>query len=71
MYILEADKVIDAAQNCAIKAFSFQDLAHLDKDVCRFSQMYHKGIRLDGNDQNWLILRQYLSIPFCYMTFVI
>lgn len=32
---------------------------------------YDKGLRIDGKNHNWLILKNYLSLPFSYMTFVI
>jgi hypothetical protein len=31
----------------------------------------HTGHRVDGNNHNWLIFEEYLSLPFSYMTFVI
>jgi hypothetical protein len=30
-----------------------------------------KGVRLDTNNHNWIILSEYLSLGFSYMTFVI
>jgi len=29
------------------------------------------GIRFDGKNNNWLIIGEYLQLPFSYMTFVI
>jgi len=29
------------------------------------------GVRFDGKNHNWLIIGEYLQLPFSYMTFVI
>jgi len=31
----------------------------------------YKGHRVDSKNHNWIVLDQYLSLPFSYMTFVI
>ena len=30
-----------------------------------------RGIRMDSKNHNWMILEEYLAIPFSYMAFVI
>lgn len=32
---------------------------------------YDQGFRFDSENHNWLILREYISLSFSYMTFVI
>lgn len=30
-----------------------------------------RGVRMDSKNHNWLILEEYLALPFSYMSFVI
>ena len=30
-----------------------------------------RGVKMDGKNHNWLIMEEYMSLPFSYMTFVI
>ena len=32
---------------------------------------YDQGFRFDSENHNWLVLNEYVSLSFCYMTFVI
>ena len=29
------------------------------------------GIKFDGKNHNWLIFKEFIATPFCYLTFVI
>jgi hypothetical protein len=35
------------------------------------SIFYQNGYRFDSQNHNWVIQNEYLSLPFCYMSFVI
>ena len=30
-----------------------------------------RGVKFDGNNHNWLLFDEYLSLPFSYLTFAI
>lgn len=54
-----------------IKAFDFQNLEELRQVYQNAELGCKKGHRFDGKNHNWLILGEYISLPFSYMTFVI
>ena len=69
-YIVTEKKVYFIKQRCAITAFDYQGaIEEFKKNNQQIS--VHKGHRTDGVNHNWLLLEEYLSLPFDYMTFVI
>ena len=30
-----------------------------------------RGVKFDSNNHNWLLFEEYLSLPFCYLTFAL
>ena len=69
-YIITSKKVYFIKQRCAITAFDYEGAIEAFKEN-NSSLSVHKGHRVDGNNHNWLIFEEYLSLPFDYMTFVI
>lgn len=71
MYLLSEGSVLFTNQKCRIKAFQFQELDKLKNNLKFTGLGAERGIRVDAKNHNWLILEEYLAIPFCYMSFVI
>mmetsp|Transcript_18470 Transcript_18470/g.28333 ORF Transcript_18470/g.28333 Transcript_18470/m.28333 type:complete len:289 (-) Transcript_18470:1329-2195(-) len=68
-YIVTKDKVIFQLQKCSLRTFDYEIDFEMLKDLKGLT--FHKGHRLDGKNHNWLIFKEYLSLPFSYMSFVI
>jgi len=64
--------VIFTQQKCRIKAFDIKvsDLEDHHEEKYQDEDEF-LGIRFDGKNNNWLIIGEYLQLPFSYMTFVI
>lgn len=71
MYILNDDGVFFTALHCNIKAFSYQKLSETKIQQREEGLGLEKGIRMDSKNHNWMILEEYLAVPFSYMSFVI
>ena len=57
---------------CFHKAFDkLNDLTKLTKSRLYEHITSGKGHRFDSINHNWLLLNQFLCLPFCYMSFVI
>lgn len=56
---------------CTIKAFQFQKLSSMKKTARGNGLGSGRGIRMDSKNHNWMIIEEYLALPFSYMTFVI
>jgi hypothetical protein len=70
-YIAQDKEVIFTNERTTIKAFDFQDFDDLESSNSNAELGNHKGYRVDGKNHNWLIFREYISLPFSYMSFVI
>ena len=70
-YILENGEVIFTRERTAVKCFDYQNLEDLQKMNSNAELSTIKGHRFDGKNHNWLILGEYISLPFSYMSFVI
>lgn len=68
LYIVDDGLVYFTNQGSANKAFGVErnDITDSFSRKIRF-----KGVRFDGKNHNWLIIREYMILPFSYMTFVI
>jgi hypothetical protein len=68
LYIIDSQKVYFTKQNCSLTAFKInnKDLKQSVRGLNHF-----RGHRFDGKNHNWLIMNEYLCLPFSYMTFVI
>ena len=53
-----------------MKTFKIDDFKSRDTTIVD-KLGYSQGVRFDSEGNNWLILREYISLPFSYMTFVI
>ena len=53
--------------------YDFQNLNDLDEsqESSNMGEKMSKGIKFDGKNHNWLVFNEYMSLPFCYLTFVI
>lgn len=71
MYILNNDGVFFTELHCNVKAFSYQKLNELKVSQKESGLGLEKGIRMDSKNHNWMILEEYLAVPFSYMSFVI
>lgn len=71
LQIVTPDYVVFAQQKVRIKAFDI-NLKDLNKNFNDFFEENElMGVRFDGKNHNWLIIGEYLQLPFSYMTFVI
>ena len=62
-YILTKDKIIFAKEIAASTAYAYQMLNN--------SKNTSKGHRFDNRNHNWLVLQEYIGLPFRYLTFVL
>lgn len=72
--ILDCDCLTISQQLCRIKAFQIDDFTSRENTIHQKSGSslgYSQGVRFDSEGNNWLILREYIMLPFSYMTFVI
>ena len=70
--ILDVDCLTISQQLCRIKAFQIDDFHSREATVHQKGGLgYSQGVRFDSEGNNWLILREYIALPFSYMTFVI
>lgn len=70
MYILKEGGVFFTHYKCNIKAYHYQSSTEI-KNWSKNRLGVEKGIKFDNKNHNWLILEEYLAVPFSYMTFVI
>ena len=70
-YIVRGKEVIFPKQRCTIKAFDFQKIEELSSSNSKRDLRNQKGHRFDSKNHNWFIFREYISLPFSYMSFVI
>ena len=65
-YIAEKDYVINCMYGCKLKSYGFK---MTDFTEPRFGFQY--GHRVEDSSHNWMIFRNFISMSFSYMTFVI
>lgn len=70
-YIVHEHCVEMTRRRCKVNVYDYQDLNQLEESNMIKQLANDKGQRFDGKNHNWMIFREYLSLPFCYMTFVI
>ena len=70
-YIVKGKEVIFPKERCTIKAFDFQKIEELASSNSKRDLRNQKGHRFDSKNHNWFIFREYISLPFSYMSFVI
>lgn len=70
-YIVNDDKVKLIQHECCVKVFQYQSMKYLEDTKSHSDIGYDRGLKFDGKNNNWLIFKEYLSLPFSYMTFVI
>ena len=71
MYILNEGGVFFTDMSCNLKTFVYQELDRLKNTRLKVGLGSERGVKMDGKNHNWLIMEEYLSLPFSYMTFVI
>jgi len=73
LYILTDNKVILNKQRCCVKTFDFKErVPGMESNKSNNALNNKRGHRFDYKNHNWLMFKgQYISLPFCYMTFVI
>jgi len=70
-YIITQDGVIIANERVKSKTYQIQDFTELN-EVDRLTVLpLQKGSKFDGDNHNWFLLNEFLSLSFSYMTFVI
>ena len=69
-YIVNGKKVILNSQRCSVKAYDFEELGE-NKSESTSTISNDRGHRFDFKNHNWLIFKQYISLGFSYITFVI
>lgn len=71
-YIVTGSSVTFTKQRTTLKnVFPTPDFDIINKSNSNAELSSHKGHRFDGNNHNWLIFNEYISLGFSYMTFVI
>lgn len=74
-YIVDNEKVIITKERVSVKCFKLDDFERFMADE-RVGDS-HKliglctGHKFDNKGHNWLVLNEYMSLPYSYMTFVI
>ena len=71
LVIINKGNTILQAQECSLKCFQIDNFSTKQLTVFNQNLDYDQGCRFDGQSHNWCILREYLCLPFSYMTFVI
>lgn len=64
-------KTIYPLNKCSINAYTHPDFNEIKKKIQQNERICTQGHSFDMKNHNWLILREYLSLSFSYMTFVI
>ena len=69
--ILTKEKLIMSEKLCGFNCYQVDNF--ITRNITKVNNQidYSKGVRFDGHNNNWLILREYISLSFSYMTFVI
>lgn len=67
LYIAEGESIIVTDQNVKLKSYDVE-LAN-SADFLKFPLT--QGYRFDYQDHNWILFAEYISMSFCFMTFVI
>ena len=70
-YIISGDKVIITENKTTTKAYKDLPIVQSHQINKNFSIQYDQGHRVDSKNHNWLILQEFLSLSFSYMSFVI
>ena len=65
-YLMDKEIVINCEQDVALKTYMLEPVD--DKNI--FFD-YHRGHRFDSVNHNWILLGEYISLSFSFMTFVI
>ena len=71
LVIMTNELTILSQEQCALKCFNNENFDDKETTVCHKRLDYDQGFRFDSENHNWLILREYVSLSFSYMTFVI
>lgn len=72
MYILNNSNVMFLGDShCQIKGYDYQRLDKLKGSGTGGGLGSERGIRFDSKNHNWIMLEEYLALPFSYMAFVI
>ena len=67
-FIIEGDYVINCVQNVRLKAYDIARLKNLSDDSVMFD--LSKGHRYDYQSHNYILLYEYFSLSYSFMTFV-
>ena len=70
IYLAEGNYINILKMHTRIPSYSFQNL-ELVQDSVQESFTYSRGVKFDGKNHNWLIFREFMSLGFSYMSFVI
>lgn len=68
-YLTQKDQVCIAAQGVRLTCFDVEKINRYDKGSGKFG--FHVGHKFDAENHSWAYLRDYISLSFSYMTFVI
>lgn len=60
-----------ANEYCSLKCFVNDNFENRESTIAHQRLNYDQGFRFDSENHNWLVLNEYVSLSFCYMTFVI
>ena len=71
MFILNRGITFFTDIGCSISAFKFQEFGKMKTLGSKNGLGSERGVRMDSKNHNWMILEEYLAIPFSYMCFVI
>lgn len=70
MYIANEQNILFTDFNSNITSYGIDNLKDIeDSSSNQFD--YSHGIKIDGKNHNFVIFREFLSLGFSYMTFVI
>ena len=71
MYILNNGRTFFTDIGCGLKTFKYQEFDQMKTLGSKVGLGSERGVRMDSKNHNWMILEEYLAIPFSYMSFVI
>jgi hypothetical protein len=72
MIIINEEKSVLTNEKCSVNVYDYQKkLKEMIEEGGKLEFSLDKGHRFDDMNHNWMILGEYISLGFSYMTFVI
>lgn len=71
LVIVTEELTILSREQCSLMCFKNENFGDMHTTVHQKRLDYDQGYRFDSDNHNWLVLKEYISLSFSYMTFVI